>query len=89
MKRKRYFAARRIIIGIWLIPCVVVLIDNIGNYHWFWKYDGAALGLTMLIGWFLLAYVAPPINQIAAYRRKRDYETRKAMEAYLNDERRS
>ena len=42
----------------------------------------------MLIGFFLIGHAAPTIKQIPAYRRMKDYQARKKLEAHLNDERR-
>jgi len=73
-------------LGIWLIPWAIVIVDHMGHYHWLRQYDDDAFWLGMFVGIILIVFVAPPINQVAAYRRMKDYQARKKLEARLNDE---
>jgi hypothetical protein len=81
--RKIPIEAYRIVAGIFLIP-LVVFIDDIGEYHWFWPCDRLAVGVVILIGAIGVVLLAPH-TRTAARRRKKDHEAVKKMEAYLND----
>jgi len=78
--RKLSVAAHKIIASLLLIPTVVVLVDTLGNYRWFWPHDRQAMGATMLIGVVWATFFAPSISRVAAYRRMKDRKALREME---------
>lgn len=82
------FKARRIIAGVAVLPMMVVMANELGNYHWFWPYDRDARVAGLLTGVICVAILGPSLTQLAAYRRKKDYEARRKLEARLNEGRR-
>lgn len=85
--RKIPIESYRIVAGIFLILLLVVFIDDIGEYHWFWPYDRQAVGVVILFGAIGAVFLAP-YTRTAARRRKKDREAVKEMEADLNNDKR-
>jgi hypothetical protein len=80
------YNARRIILTVAVLPSCVSLIDNLGQYRWFWPYDRQIMGIAMIVGVLGFQMFAPSISEIRERRTKKDRESVAKMEAYLNNE---
>ncbi len=79
------FNARRIIVGAMTLPWGIFLVNDLGNFHWFWPYDRDAMAIALLIGVISLFFF-PSIAELKAHREQKDRKARDKMEKYLNGE---
>jgi hypothetical protein len=52
----------RLAIVVWWIFLLVVFVDDLGRYRWFWPYDHQLLGIGVLLGILFHVFLGPRIK---------------------------